>query len=80
MGKAKAKREVLDDLVDHVLANGDCILFRRRGRKMAALVPIVNEKLLRRIEDEIDLLAAAKARKEKHKAIPLEKIRAKYGI
>lgn len=47
-----------------VAEGGERILLDRRGKSVAALVPIEDLELLREIEDQLDNAAAAKAGKE----------------
>jgi hypothetical protein len=80
MKKKISKSGLIDDLVDHVSTTGNCILFRRVKKCPVAMIPVPDAAFLKKIEDEIDRRAIMKARKERHKAVPLEKIREKYGL
>ncbi|MCC7351122.1 MAG: type II toxin-antitoxin system Phd/YefM family antitoxin [Phycisphaerales bacterium] len=58
---------------------GERIILQRRGKSVAAVVSMEDLALLRAMEDEVDLKAARKAKKEKG-GIPLEDIKAELGM
>ncbi|MBI2478466.1 MAG: type II toxin-antitoxin system Phd/YefM family antitoxin [Planctomycetia bacterium] len=76
-------REVRDNLADvlnRASYRGERIILERRGKPVAAIVSIEDVELLERLENEADLKAVRKARKEGGKPIPLEKIKARLGM
>ena len=61
---ASAVRDAFAATLDRVAEGGERIVLDRRGKSVAALVPIEDLELLREIEDQLDNAAAAKAGKE----------------
>ncbi len=74
----KARDEFADTL-NRVAYAGERIVLSRRGKDIAAIVPMEDLEMIRAIEDRIDLAAAKKALKEKG-SIPLAKIKAELGL
>lgn len=62
-----------------VAHDGERIILRRRGKGVAALVPIEDLEFLQELEDKADLAAARKARKEQG-GITLEAYKKKHGL
>ncbi len=58
-------RNNLSDYLSRVAYGGERILLGRKGKPIAALVSVDDLRLLEAMEDEADLKAALKARKEK---------------
>jgi prevent-host-death family protein len=73
-------RNNLADALNRAAYAGERVILERRGKPVAALVSIEDVELLERLEDEADLRAVRKARKEGGKPIPLEKIKARLGM
>ena len=77
-------RQDFSETVNRVAYGGERIIVHRRGKDLAALIPIEDLALLERLEDRQDVeeaeqaLAEAKARGEK--PIPWEKARKKLGL
>ena len=69
----------LAEIVERVVTDGERIVLERRGKRVAALVPVEDLQVLEDLEDEVDVRAAKKAVKEKG-AIPLEKIKQRLGM
>lgn len=67
-------RERFSDTLNRVAYRGERFLLHRRGKPLAAIVPIEDLKVLEEFEDKFDIEAARKALKEKGR-IPYEKIR-----
>ena len=61
---ASAVREDFAETLNRVAYRGERIVLDRRGKSVAALVPLEDLELLRRIEDLLDNEAATDARKE----------------
>lgn len=68
-------REQMADPINRVMYAGERVVLQRRGKSVAALVSMDDLETLRELEDQSDLKAALKARKEKG-GVPLEKIKA----
>lgn len=75
-------RNDLGGITDRVEHRGKRIVLTRRGKQVAALVPIEDLEALQAIEDEIDLEDArvALADVKKRGSIPLETIKKKLGL
>lgn len=71
-------RNNLADAINRVAYGRERIVLERRGKKVAALVPIEDVELLEELEDQADIRAAKKALKEKG-GITLEEYKKKYG-
>ena len=59
---------------------GERVVIHRRGKDLAALVPVADLELLRRLEDEIDLQKAKAALAEDPKGTPWAKVRKQLGL
>ena len=75
----KEIRDNLADALNRVAYSGERIVLARRGKGVAALVSMEDLKLLETVEEEADLKAAKKARKEKG-TVPLADIKARLGM
>ena len=75
-------REKLAEVLNRVAYAKDRVRITRRGREIAAVVPIEDLELIERLEDKIDLQEAEKALSEARDngTIPLEKIREELGL
>ena len=76
---ASKAREEFANTLDRVAHRGERVVLHRRGKEVAALVPMADLELIRRIEDKLDNEAADKALKE-HGTIPWEKLKADLGL
>ena len=56
------------------------IILTRRGKGVAAVVPMEDLELLEDLEDQIDIREARKALKEGGKPIPLEEVKKRFGL
>ncbi len=76
--------ENFSDTLDRVVAKGERIVLHRRGKDVAALVPVKDLALLEELEDRLDVedFRAAKREWEREgkKTIPWEKIKAELGL
>jgi prevent-host-death family protein len=72
-------RNNLADALNRAAYSGERVILERRGKPVAALVSMDDVELLERLEDEADLRAAKKARKEKG-GITLEAYRKKHKL
>jgi prevent-host-death family protein len=73
-------REDFAELVNRAAYRHERVLIARRGRPVAAIVPIADVKFLERVEDEYDLQAARDAIAEDGEPIPWEKVKAELGL
>ncbi|WP_437228005.1 type II toxin-antitoxin system prevent-host-death family antitoxin [Planctomicrobium sp. SH661] len=73
-------RNNMADALNRVLYQGERIILERRGKGVAAIVSIEDLELLEQLEDEIDLKAVRKARKEKGKTVSLESVKTRLGM
>lgn len=79
----EVRREFADAL-NRVAYGGERIILVRRGRDLAALVPVEDVRLIEKIEDRFDVLAAkkalAEAKRKGEKPIPWEQVRDSIGL
>ncbi len=75
-------REQLSTVINRAAFGKERVVLTRRGKEVAAVVPIEDVKLLEKLEDRIDLEEARAALVEtKSKGtIPWEKIKADLGL
>lgn len=75
-------RSAFADLVNRAAYAGERVRVVRRGRAIAAIVPIADIELLERLEDEFDLEAAraALADPDNDTTIPWEQVKAGLGL
>jgi prevent-host-death family protein len=75
-------REQLADVLNRVAYAGDRVRIARRGKVVAAVVPIGDLEMIERLENEIDIREAEKALREAKKkgTIPLDIIREELGL
>ena len=73
-------RNNLADVLNRAAYAGERVILQRRGKPVAAIVSMDDIKLLERLEDEADLRAARKARKEGGKPIPFAQVVAELGL
>lgn len=67
------------ETLNRVRYQGERVLVERRGKGVAALVPVEDLEFLRALEDRMDLAAARKALKEPGR-IPWEKVKKDLGL
>jgi prevent-host-death family protein len=74
-------RDNFTELINRAAFQGERTVIRRRGKGMAAIVPMEDFDLLEKVEDLIDRDLLKKARAEVRKAgtIPWEKVKADAG-
>ena len=75
-------RENLAEVLNRVAYAKDRVRITRRGKDVAAVVPIEDLELIERLEDEIDIREAEEALKEAREkgTIPLEVLRRELGL
>jgi prevent-host-death family protein len=64
-------RQDFAELVNRAAYRGERVRVVRRGREIAAIVPIEDVELLERLEDEVDLKAALDALADPENAVPI---------
>jgi len=72
-------REDLAETVNRVMYKGERVVLNRRGKDVAALVPLADLTLLERLEDRLDLEDALKALQEPG-TVPWKKVKADLGL
>jgi len=79
---ASKARSDLAEVLNRVAYKGERVLLHRRGKNVAAVVPIEDFALLEKLEDRIDLedARAALAEVRKKGTIPWEKIKSEMGL
>ena len=75
-------RETFAELVNRAAYGGERVLVARRGKPIAAIVPIEDVEFIERMEDELDLAAAleALADPENAESIPWEQVKDELGL
>jgi prevent-host-death family protein len=77
-------REQFDLLLRRAVKDKDRVVLTRRGKPVAALVPIEDLELIEAIEDRLDAEEFRRAKEEFERsgepAIPWEKIKAEFGL
>lgn len=76
---ASKARSDLAEVLNRVAYKGERVLLHRRGKNVAAVVPVEDLELLQRVEDRLDNEAADKALKDPRR-IPWEKIKKDLGL
>ena len=69
-------------MINRVTYAKDRVRITRRGKQVAAVVPIEDLELLERLEDEIDIREAQKALADarKHGTIPWDEVKTDLGL
>lgn len=77
-------REELAEMINRVAYRGERVVLERRGKNVAALVPIEDLKRLEELEDRLDAAAMkralAEARRKGEKPIPWSKAKRELGL
>jgi prevent-host-death family protein len=75
-------RETFAELVNRAAYGHERVLVSRRGKPIAAIVPIEDVEYLERIEDEFDLRAIEEALADPQNAIPIpwEEVEAELDV
>lgn len=77
---ASDAREHFADLLEKARHTGERTIITRRGRKLAAVVPVEDLELLEELEDRVDLAAVREALKDRDKAVSYEEFRTTIGL
>src|SRR5207244_11083346 len=80
--EATAARNGFADLINKVRYGSDRVLIARRGKDVAAIIPVEDLRLLELLEDQMDIEAARKAlANPKNKVrVPLETLKRRLGL
>jgi prevent-host-death family protein len=75
-------RESFAELVNRAAYGGERVLVSRRGRPIAAIVPINDIEFMERMEDQLDLQAAQEALADPANAVtyPLRQVETELGL
>ena len=75
-------RENMAEILNRVAYAKDRVRITRRGKEVAAVVPIEDLEFIERLEDEIDIREAKKALADvrKHGSIAWEKVKSVLGL
>jgi prevent-host-death family protein len=76
---ASKAREEFAEVVNRAAYKGERTLLHRRGKDVAAVVPVADLVLLEQIEDRMDLEAAREAMKERG-TVSWEKVKKDLGL
>jgi prevent-host-death family protein len=72
-------RDNLAEIINRVAYGGERAILQRRGKGIVAVVSMEDMALLEALEDEADVKAALKARKEKG-SVPLQQVQRRLGM
>lgn len=72
-------RNNMADVINRVAYGGERVVLQRRSKGVAAMVSMEDLALLQALEDQSDVKAALRARKERG-SVRLEKIKARLGM
>jgi len=80
--KTSEARDNFAEVLNRVAYAKDRVRIMRRGKAIAAVVPIEDLELIERLEDEIDIREARKALKEAEAkgTIPLAEVKREFGL
>jgi prevent-host-death family protein len=80
--EATAARNAFSDILNKVAYGRDRVVIERRGKVVAALVPVEDLRLLELLEDRLDVEAARKAlaNPKNRVRVPWEKVKASLGL
>lgn len=77
---ANEARKEFAEVLNRVACKGERIILQRRGKDVAALVPLEDLQLIEALEDEVDLEEARKALAEPGPNISLEEAKRRLGF
>jgi prevent-host-death family protein len=78
--KASEAREQFAEALNQVAYRGERIILQRRGKDLAAVIPISDLEILEKLEDQLDVEAAKKALAESDERIPYAQVRKELGL
>ncbi len=77
---ASTARQHFADTLNRVIYRGERIVLFRRGKDLAAVIPLFDLHLLEALEDRIDTAEARKALKESDERFSYDKIRGELDL
>lgn len=81
---ARELRDTLSDVLNRVAFGRERVIVRRSNKAVAALIPIDDlrllERVLERLEEEIDIDEARQAMEEGGESIPLADLKRELGL
>ncbi len=73
-------REGFAETLNRVVYKSERVVIHRRGKNLAALVPLEDLELLRALEDRLDLETAREALREDPKGTAWAKVKKRLGL
>ena len=77
---ASKARQHFADTINRVVYRGERIILYRRGKDLAAVVPISDLAVLEKLEDQLDIEAAKRALAESDERVPYDRVRKELGL
>ncbi len=78
---ASKVREDFSEVIDEVRHHGERVILHRRGKDVAAIVPLEDLALIEAIEDKMDVEEAMRRLNDpKDESMPYDEIRKKLGL
>ncbi|MBA2564039.1 MAG: type II toxin-antitoxin system Phd/YefM family antitoxin [Gemmatimonadetes bacterium] len=77
---ATEARDAFGETLNRVAYGKERVVLSRRGKPMAALIPLEDLALLEKLEDRLDVDAAAEALAESDERLPYEEVRRELGL
>lgn len=77
---ATKAREKFADILNEVSVRGDRVVLDRRGKPIAAVIPIEDLEMLETLEDRYDIELARQALAESDERVPWELVKARLGL
>lgn len=80
--EATAARNAFADVINKVAYGAERVVIERRGKPVAAVIPVEDLRLLELLEDHLDIGAARKALADPKNRVrvPWEKVKADLGL
>ena len=75
-------QDQFSELINQVVHNKEHVILTRRGKEIAAIIPLEDLALLQNLQNKHDLLQALDALKEAREkgGIPIEKVKEEIGV
>ena len=78
--KAAKAREQFSSTLDRVAKHGERVVLERKGKRVAALVPLEDLELIERLEDETDVREARKALADKSPSVSWDQVKRELDL